>query len=167
MVRETRKRRAQGGPMGDGPRKGKQAPADFQIRIGEDELGRFFHLRDGLDQTELLIQQADRYRDLNWVLEARGDGVDLLDFSQSPGVWGERLMTMALAGVEVSLGVKTGLPSRLLVLETPRCETLLDSYGEWRSPAGLWPGRTGNSTILPCLLLVSDSYIMALLSILS
>jgi len=119
--------------MGGVRRKGKKAPADFQVRIGEDELGRIFHLRDSLDQSELLIQLADHYRDLNWVLEARGKGVPTMDFSESSEVWGERLMTLALAGVEVELGIKTGLPSRLLVLETPRGETLLDTYGEWRS----------------------------------
>jgi hypothetical protein len=124
-----------------GPRKGKKAPADFQVRIGEDELGRIFHLRDSLDQSELLIQYADHYRDLNWILEARGEGVATLDFSQSSEVWGERLMTLALAGVEVALGVKTGLPSRLLVLETPRGETLLDTYGEWRSPCRALAGE--------------------------
>ena len=127
--------------MGGGPRKGKKAPADFQVRIGEDELGRIFHLRDSLDQSELLIQHADHYRDLNWILEARGEGVATLDFSQSSEVWGERLMTLALAGVEVGLGIKTGLPSRLLVLETPRGETLLDTYGEWRSPCRALAGE--------------------------
>jgi hypothetical protein len=134
MVQETKKRRSKGEPMAGDPRKGKKAPADFQVRIGEDELGRIFHLRDSLDQSELLIQHADHYRDLNWVLEARGEGVATLDFSQSSEVWGERLMTLALGGVGVDLGIKTGLPSRLLVLETPRGETLLDTYGEWRSP---------------------------------
>jgi hypothetical protein len=135
MVQETRKRRIKGEPMGGGPRKGKKAPADFQVRVGEDELGRIFHLRDSLDQSEWLIQHADHYRGLNWVLEARGEGVATLDFSQSSEVWGERLMTLALAGVEVGLGIKTGLPSRLLVLETPRGETLLDIYTSKNSPA--------------------------------
>ena len=115
------------------PDNGKEAPEEFQVRIGQEELGRIFHLRDSLDQSELLIQHADRYRELGWVLEARGEGAMTLDFSQSSDVWGERLMTLALAGVPVDLVVKTGLASRLLVLETPRGETLLDSYGEWRS----------------------------------
>jgi hypothetical protein len=141
MLQETRKKKVKGEPMGGVPRKGKKAPADFQVRIGEDELGRIFHLRDSLDQSELLIQHADHYRDLNWVLEAQGEGVATLDFSQSSEVWGERLMTLALAGVEVDLGIKTGLPSRLLVLETPRGETLLDTYGEWRSPCRALAGE--------------------------
>ena len=134
MGEETRKRRAKKEPLGEAPRKGQKALADFQVRVGEEELGRIFNLRDGLDQSELLIQHADHYRDLNWVLEARGEGVETLDFSQSSEVWGERLMTLALAGVEVGLRINTGLPSRLLVLETPRGETILDTYGEWRSP---------------------------------
>jgi Bifunctional DNA primase/polymerase, N-terminal len=141
MVQETRKKRTKGEPMGGAPRKGKKAPPDFQVRIGEDELGRIYHLRDSLEQSELLIQYADQYRDLSWVLEARGEGVATLDFSQSSEVWGERLMTLALAGVEVELGIKTGLPSRLLVLETPRGETLLDTYGEWRSPCRALAGE--------------------------
>jgi hypothetical protein len=129
MIEEIRKIRGK-----EVPRNAQKAPADFQVRVGEEELGRIFHLRDGLEQTELLIQHAERYRDLHWVMEAQGEGVDLLDFSQSPDIWGERLMTMALAGLEVSLRIKTGLPSRLLVLETPRGRTLLDTYGDWRSP---------------------------------
>jgi hypothetical protein len=143
MVEETRKRRAKGEPPGKATRKGKKTPAlaDFQVRVGEGELGRIFHLRDGLDQSELFIQHADHYRDLNWVLEARGERVETLDFSQSSEVWTERLMTMALAGVEVGLRIKTGLPSRLLVLETPQGETLLDTYGEWRSPCRAQAGE--------------------------
>jgi hypothetical protein len=115
------------------PDNDKEAPKDFQVRIGQEELGRIFHLRDSLEQSEVLIQHADRYRELGWVLEARGEGAMTLDFSQSSEVWGERLMTLALAGVEVGLGIRTGLASRLLVLETPRGETLLDTFGEWRS----------------------------------
>ncbi len=110
-----------------------EGPKEFQVRIGQEELGRIFHLRDSLEQSEALIQHADRYRELGWVLEARGEEVESLDFSQPSEVWGERLMTLALAGVEVNLGIRTGLPSRLLVVETPRGETLLDSYGDWRS----------------------------------
>ncbi|MFZ2088611.1 MAG: hypothetical protein WAU47_08555 [Desulfobaccales bacterium] len=119
--------------MSGGSRKNKNSPEDFQVRIGEDELGRIFHLRDSVDQIDTLIQHLEHYRELDWVMEARGEGVENLDFSQSPETWGERLMTLALAGVKVDLGIKTGLPSRLLVLETPPGETLLDSYGEWRS----------------------------------
>jgi hypothetical protein len=141
MEEETRKRRARGKPSGEGPRKSKKGPTDFQVRVGEEELGRIFLLRDGLDHSELLIQHADHYRDLNWVLEAGGGGVEPLDFSQSPEIWGERLLTMALAGVEVVLSIKTGLPSQLLVLETPRGETILDTYGEWRSPCRALAGE--------------------------
>jgi hypothetical protein len=119
--------------MGSFPGKDKKAPKDFQVRIGEDELGRIFHLRESLDQSEILIQHADRYRDLGWILEPWGEEAETLDFTQSSEAWGERLMTLALAGVEVNLGIRTGLPSCLLVLEAPRGETILDSYGEWRS----------------------------------
>jgi hypothetical protein len=83
------------------PVKAKKAPADFQVRVGEEEMGLIFHLRDGLDRTELLIGHAEHYRDLNWVLEARGEEVEVLDFSQSSEVWGERLIAMALTGEEV------------------------------------------------------------------
>ena len=127
--------------MGDIPRKSKKAPADFQVRLGEEELGRIFHLRDSLDQSETLIHFADGYREIDWVLEARGEGVASLDFSQSSEVWGERLMTMALAGMAVDLRIRTGLASRLLVLETPRGETILDTYGEWRSPCRALAGQ--------------------------
>jgi hypothetical protein len=115
------------------PRKKPKAPTEFQVRVGEDELGRIFHLRDSIDQIDTLVQHAERYRGMNWVLETRGEGVSALDFSQSSEVWGERLMTLALGGVKVDLLIKTGLPSRLLVIETPRGETLVDTYGEWRS----------------------------------
>jgi hypothetical protein len=119
----------------------KKGPADFQVRIGPEELGRIFHLRDSLDQSETLIQHADRYRELGWMLETRGEGVEPLDFSRSSEAWGERLMTLALAGVQVNLGIRTGLPSRLLVLETLRGETILDSYGEWRSACRAGAGQ--------------------------
>ncbi|MGQ9687669.1 MAG: hypothetical protein ACUVXF_02605 [Desulfobaccales bacterium] len=112
----------------------RENPEDFQVRIGQEELGRIFHLRESLDQSETLIQHADRYRELGWLLAALGEGGKSLDFGQASEVWGERLMPLALAGVEVSLAIRTGMPSRLLVLETPQGETLLDSYGDWRSP---------------------------------
>ena len=44
--------------MSDVPRKGKKTHADFTVRLGEDELGRIFHLRDSLEQSESLIQNA-------------------------------------------------------------------------------------------------------------
>jgi hypothetical protein len=122
-------------------RKKKQAHEDFQVRIGDDEMGRIFHLRDSLDQSEALIQYADHYREIDWVLEPRGEGVASLDFSEPSEVWGERLMTLSLAGVAVDLGIRTGLASRLLVLETPRGETILDTYGEWRSPCRAQAGQ--------------------------
>jgi hypothetical protein len=127
--------------VGSTRKKNKPAPADFQVRIGDVEMGRIFHLRDSLDQSETLIQCADHYREMEWVMEARGEGVASLDFSEPSEVWGERLMTLSLAGVSVDLGIKTGLASRLLVLETPRGETILDTYGEWRSPCRAQAGQ--------------------------
>lgn len=110
------------------------APKSWQVRVGRQELGRIFHLRDSLDQSEELIQHVDRYQKLGWLLEARGEGTSTLDFSQPSESWAERLMTLALSGVAVDLGVKTGQASKLLVIETRRGEVAVDRYGEWGSP---------------------------------
>ena len=64
------------------PRKGKKAHADFTVRLGEDELGRIFHLRDSLEQSESLIQNAERYREMDRVLEAQGEGAATLDLEK-------------------------------------------------------------------------------------
>ena len=58
-------------------------------------------------------------------------------------------MTLALAGVDLDLAVRTGMPSRLLVLETPRGEALLDTYGEWRSACRACRQRLGAAFFCP------------------
>lgn len=113
---------------------GSDASQDWQVRVGQEELGRIFHLRDSLDQSEDLIQHVTRYQELGWVLEAQGEEASGLDFGRPSEEWTERLMTLALAGVAVNVGVRTGAPSQLLVLEVRRGETALDRYGQWRSP---------------------------------
>ena len=107
----------------------KVSPEDWSVRVGEEELGRIFHLRHSLDQSETLIHHGALYQELGWslvALEAETGEDSALDFSQSPEVWGERVMTLALAGVNLDLAVKTGEASHLLVLETPQGEVSLD-----------------------------------------
>lgn len=116
---------------------------DFPVRVGQEELGRIFHLRHSLDRSEILIHHAERYRELGWLVEARTHGGEPLDFSHSSEVWAERLMTLILAGLEVGLAVRTGTPSGLLVLEVPPGDTLLDTYGEWRSSCRAVCGEEG------------------------
>jgi len=111
-----------------------EAPADWQVRVGHEELGRIFHLRDSLDQSEELIQHVGRYQELGWLLEAQGPEASTLDFSLPSESWAERLMTLSLAAVPVDVGVKTGLAAQLLVVEVRRGEIALDRYGKWRSP---------------------------------
>ncbi len=117
--------------------KNKESQENWSVRVGQEELGRIFHLRDSLDQSETLIQHAALYQEIGWSLVAveTETGEDsALDFSQSPETWGERVMTLALAGVQLDLAVKTGAASRLLVIETLRDEVSLDPSGKWRSP---------------------------------
>jgi hypothetical protein len=106
--------------------------------IREEEACEILNLRKTLDYSEVLIHYAGKYLRMGWELLAvnfQGDPTLELDFKQSQEVWAQRLTGLGLEGIQVNLGVRTGAPSRLLVLEVHREESLspFDQRGEWCS----------------------------------
>lgn len=94
-------------------------------------------LSDDLGYKEIFLSYATRYRSLGWALVAldpRGNLLLPADF-QEPEAWFKRLEGLLEEPEPLNLGVRTGAPSRLLVLEVEQGEgeTLLDRLGDWRS----------------------------------
>ncbi|MGD0971277.1 MAG: hypothetical protein ABSA04_07755 [Desulfobaccales bacterium] len=111
---------------------------EFTIRLGQDEIGYILDRKENLDHHGQLWDHMSRYRALGWtqaVISVR-DGADLeLDLNQPKELWWQQLADLGLDGVQVNLAVRTGRPSRLLVLEVNKGEgTLsLDLLGDWRA----------------------------------
>lgn len=111
---------------------------EFTVRLGQDEIGYILDRKENLDHHSQLWDHMSRYRALGWtlaVISVRG-GADLgLDLSQPKELWWKQLAALGLDGVQVNLAVRTGRPSRLLVLEVNKGEgTLsLDLLGDWRA----------------------------------
>ncbi len=107
--------------------------SELSKRLGRWAIG----LIDDLDYHEILVRYAQSYRNLGWTLtirNRRGEPEFQVDGGQSPNGWLERLNRLLAATGWVSLGVRTGSPSRLLVLEvTPEGNALLEPFGDWRS----------------------------------
>ncbi len=106
--------------------------------LRQEEVCQIINLKKALDQVEVLIQYAARYRRLGWHLVAvnfKGETALELDFSQPQRVWADKLTSLGLEGIRVNLGVRTGARSRLLVLEVHREESLppFNHRGEWCS----------------------------------
>ncbi len=114
------------------------AAKEFTVRLGQDETGYILDRKENLDHHSQLWDHMSRYRALGWtlaVISVRG-GADLeLDLSQPKELWWKHLADLGLDGVQVNLAVRTGRPSRLLVLEIDKGEgTLsLDRLGDWRA----------------------------------
>ncbi|MCL6620960.1 MAG: bifunctional DNA primase/polymerase [Syntrophobacterales bacterium] len=134
---------AEGGTSGS-PRRGKGAsgerPAPQRNFSGlrEEELDRILHLKRNLDYSDTLIQYAGKYRKMGWELVAvnlRGEPAYDLDFREAEEAWAARLADWSLEGYQVNLGIRTGAPSRLLVVEVHREESRppFDRRGEWGS----------------------------------
>jgi hypothetical protein len=75
---------------------------------------------------------------MGWELVAvnlRGEPAYDLDFREAEEVWSARLADWSLEGCQVNLGIRTGAPSRLLVVEVHREESRppFDRRGEWCS----------------------------------
>lgn len=110
----------------------------FKPGIREEELCQIINLRKNLDYSEILIKYAQKYLTLGWELvavNAQG-GMPLdLDFRRPEEEWSSRLAAMGLEGIQVNLGIRTGRPSRLLVLEVHREESRppFHQRGEWSS----------------------------------
>ncbi len=116
----------------------KTAPPDFPVRIREEEVGRIFNLKESLDLSGVQVRYAARYQRLGWSLVAlKADTAQDLrvDFAAPQEIWSKHLAELSLREGQVNLGVRTGQPSRLLVLEVKRQggELILDQGGDWQA----------------------------------
>jgi hypothetical protein len=146
----------------------KVATKEISIRIGQDEIGRIFNLKEHLDHNEVALSHASRYRRLGWIVEAidAASGAPLdLDLTQPHEEWSRRLTDLSMERVEVNLKVHTGSASRLLVLEVNRGEgaLLLDELGDWQAEcvAAIGDQREQHYYILPPEASVPPSYFQA------
>ena len=111
---------------------------DVNPKVREEEVCRIFNLKENLDYSDVLIKYAQRYLKLGWDLVAvnalEGRALDL-DFQQAEEMWSPKITSLGLEGVRLNLGVRTGSPSRLLVLEVHRTESQapFNQPGDWRS----------------------------------
>ncbi len=111
---------------------------DFSVRVGQAEIGRIFNLKENLDLKDLLVTYAPRYQQLGWVLvgmkSPEGSPLEL-DLSQPVEQWAKQISEMGADQGQVNIGIRTGKPSNLLVLEVNQGEGALslDQCGEWRA----------------------------------
>ena len=116
----------------------KITAAEMTAGLRQEEVCRILNLKQNLDYSEVLVNYTARYQALGWSMAAvntTGEADLELDFSQPQEVWSGRLADLGFKGIQVNLGVRTGRPSRLLVLEVGRGqgEAALDGLGPWRS----------------------------------
>jgi hypothetical protein len=114
------------------------ASKDFSVRVGHEEIGRIFNLKENLDLKDLLVTYAPHYQKLGWVLVGMKlpEGIPLeLDLSQPVEQWSEQLSGMGAEQGQINIGIRTGKASNLLVLEVNKGEGALslDQCGEWRA----------------------------------
>ena len=114
------------------------APKDFSVRVGHEEIGRIFNLKENLDLKDLLVTYAPHYQQLGWVLVGMKspEGTPLeLDLSQPAELWSQQLSEMSADQGQINIGIRTGKASNLLVLEVNHGEgaLALDQCGEWRA----------------------------------
>ena len=114
------------------------APKDFAVRVGQEEIGRIFNLKENLDLKDLLLTYAPHYQQLGWVLVGMKspEGTQLeFDLSQPAEQWSQQLSEMGADQGQINIGIRTGKASNLLVLEVNKGEGALslDQCGEWRA----------------------------------
>jgi hypothetical protein len=123
----------------DGQRPKKQVPVRHaKAGVREEEVCQIYNLKKNLDYSDILIKYANKYLKLGWDLvavNAQGEAALDLDFRQPEELWSPKLTSMGLEGLQINLGVRTGRPSRLLVLEVHRDESLapFNQRGDWGS----------------------------------
>jgi hypothetical protein len=123
----------------DEPRRGaRKKTRNIKAGVREEEVCQIYNLKKNLDYSDILIKYAHKYLKLGWNLvavSALGDMPLDLNFREPEDVWSAKLASMGLEGMHVNLGVRTGSPSRLLVLEVHRHESLapFNQRGEWGS----------------------------------
>ncbi len=107
--------------------------SELSERMGRWTIG----LTDDLGYKEIYLRYAQKYHQLGWALAALDErGItELPNGSGDPeDSWTTRLAEIITANGPINLGVRTGTPSRLLVLEVePGAETFLVSLGHWQS----------------------------------
>lgn len=106
--------------------------------LREEEVCQIFNLKENLDYSDILIKYANKYLKLGWDLVAvnsLGEADLELDFREAEEIWSPKVTAFGLEGVQVNLGVRTGSPSRLVVLEIHRTESQspFNQRGEWGS----------------------------------
>jgi hypothetical protein len=123
----------------DDKRHQDQVPArHVKAGVREEEVCQIYNLKKNLDYSDVLIKYASKYIKLGWDLvavNAQAETALDLDFRQPEEVWSPKLTTMGLEGFQINLGVRTGRPSRLLVLEVHRDASLapFNQRGDWGS----------------------------------
>lgn len=112
-------------------------PKDFSVRVGQEEIGRIFNLKENLNLKDLLITYVPHYQRMGWVLEIKSpEGAPLaLDLGQPAEVWARELSEMGMDQGQINIGIRTGRASKLLVLEVNQGEgaLALDQGGDWRA----------------------------------
>ena len=110
---------------------------DFSVRVGQEEIGRIFNLKENLDLKDLLTTYVPHYQRMGWGLEIRStEGPPLkLDLSQPAEIWARELSALGMNLSQINIGIRTGKASNLLVLEVNKGEGALslDQWGDWRS----------------------------------
>ena len=113
-------------------------PSVFSSRLGEDELGRILTLKELQEQKSQIAAFASRYLKLAWDLIAvdTSQAEELpVDFRQSPEEWSQQLTDFEAQALPLGLGVRTGAPSHLLVVEITTGEgvPVFDHLADWRA----------------------------------
>ncbi|HZK13079.1 MAG TPA: bifunctional DNA primase/polymerase, partial [Desulfobaccales bacterium] len=113
-------------------------PKDFSVRLGQEEIGRIFNLKENLDLKDLLVTYAPHYQQMGWGLVGikSPEGAPLeLDLSQPAELWARQLSEMGADQGPINIGIRTGKASNLLVLEVNKGEGALslDQWGDWRA----------------------------------
>jgi len=106
--------------------------------IRDEEVCQILNLKKNLDYSDILIKYANKYLKLGWDLvgvNARGETHLDIDFRAPEEFWSRKLTDLGMQGIQVNLGVRTGNPSRLIVLEVHRRESLppFNQRGDWGS----------------------------------
>jgi hypothetical protein len=113
-------------------------PKEFSVRLGHEEIGRIFDLKENLDLKDLLVTYAPHYQQLGWALVGikSPEGTPLeIDLGQPAESWTQQLSEMGVDQSQINLGIRTGKASNLLVLEVNKGEGALslDQWGDWRA----------------------------------
>ncbi len=110
---------------------------NFAVRIGQDELGRIFRLRENLGYSENLARQATVYADLGWrlaALDAQGSPYPGIDLQQPAEVWSKPLTDAIMNGARINLAVLAGKVSNLLVVELDPKTLPVPEAETWGTP---------------------------------